>query len=565
MDLEQLWKQRMKEQEELQKPKYVPKEDRSNRETEDSGAFIEDNPIKKPKPLRIAAADMLPSSRRDGKLHFDWDASEDTTAMRKPDSIPMISRNFAKKDPLEAGPELHWTKKTIQNMTPRDWRIFKEDFGIAVSGGNNLPNPIRYWHESTLSKQLRQIIDALGYKIPTPIQRQTIPIAHSGIDFVGLAETGSGKTAAYLLPLIHNLLNSTTRMKAQQTYEGESRGPMGIILVPTRELALQIENEARRLTKGMNFVIASLIGGHSLAEQSISLRNGADIIIATPGRFRDCIEQRVLSISQCSSLVLDEADRMVDMNFEEDLAFIMDALRRSSPSIQISLFSATMQPAIEKIAHSHLKHPFAVIKIGEIGLAVETVSQTLEWISNEAEKATRIVEILGHPDDDQLQFKPPIIVFVNQKTRVEFLARRLETIGWRVAQLHGDKSQSQREAAINSIRVGDNEILVATDVAGRGLDIPNVSLVLNYDIPKGISDYVHRIGRTGRAGALGASISFLTSDDSHIFYDLYDIVKKSPSSASLPLEFTNHEATRTKPGNVSQKRKREEVVSAYGV
>jgi ATP-dependent RNA helicase DDX23/PRP28 len=467
--------------------------------------------------------------KRSNKISFDWDARDDTTSLAADmNFLPVLypSGNCLKHN---LGESLHWKCKSLSEMTDRDWRIFREDFGIVVSCPNpTIPKPIRFWKECSdwIPYLLLRTITT-KYIDPTPIQRQAIPVAISGVDLLGLAETGSGKTLSFLVPLFCHILK-------KRSVRYQHSGPMGIIIAPTRELVLQIEQAAKRLSQDLNFIIVSLIGGHSLAEQSISLNNGSDIIIATPGRLRDCIEQKVFPLSDCAHLVFDEADRIIDMNFEDDLNFIIASINKYSPIRQVMLFSATMHPLVEKIAQNHLKSPFVTIRIGEVGAAaVDTVSQKLEWIENEQEKASRLLCVIGSSTDfcgegmKRSSFKPPIIVFVNQKHRVDFVSKRLECFGWKVAQLHGDKSQVQREAAISSIKSGFNQILVATDVAGRGIDIPNVSLVLNYDMAKSVNEYLHRIGRTGRAGSSGTAVTFITSDDAHVFFELRLLIERS--------------------------------------
>ena len=492
--------------------------------------------------------------RRSNKVNFDWDEKDDTTVLAGDRVLQAFHYPTDKHTKHRLSESVHWESKSLSEMTDRDWRIFREDFGIAVTCSiSSVPKPIRFWRECSdwISSSILRTISAAKYTYPTPIQRQAIPVAISGIDLLGLAETGSGKTLAFLLPLFCHILK-------KRSIRYQHSGPMGIIIAPTRELALQIEQEAKRLSRDLHLVIVTLIGGHSLAEQSISLINGSDIIIGTPGRLRDCIEQKVFPLSDCAHFIMDEADRIIDMNFEDDLNYIITSINKYAPIRQVMLFSATMHPLVEKIAFTHLKSPFITIRIGEVGMAaVGTVTQKLEWIEQEPEKASRLLEVLGCPTDNgdlgkQILFKPPVIVFVNHKSKVDFVSKRLECFSWKVAQLHGDKSQLQRESAINSIKNGTNHILVATDVAGRGLDIPNVSLVLNYDMAKNITDYLHRIGRTGRAGSSGSAITFISPEDSHLFYELKALLQRSKNSYVIPLEILNHEASRVKPNHSVQ-------------
>ena len=367
-------------------------------------------------------------------------------------------------------------------MTDRDWRIFKEDYTINTSGGV-IPHPVRRWDESGLPGEILRTIEKLGYFEPTPIQRQAIPLALEGRDFIGVAETGSGKTASFILPMITEIMK-LPRMNSEIAGDG----PYGLIIVPTRELANQIEVEAKKFLIPLGFKCMAIVGGHSIAEQSFHLRNGAEILIATPGRLRDCIDQHIIVLNQCKYAVLDEADRMIDMNFEEDLQYILDTVPRSSEMMQttkypmhMTMFSATMPAAVERLAKTYLLKP-ATIQIGQIGSVADQIEQRIK-LMREEEKTGALTDILIHGEE---RFNPPVVIFVNQKKTVDYLTKRLESFGLRVVALHGGKGQDQREAAISQLRSGQKDYLVATDVAGRGIDIKNVSLVINYDMPKSI-------------------------------------------------------------------------------
>lgn len=498
---------------------------------------------------------------------FDWDAEDDTS-----EAITVPTRQLGRAAPLRRQGDddessVHWTRKGLAQMKERDWRILREDFNISTQGGK-AANPIRYWEETeALGRRLQETISRLGYKDPTPIQRQAIPIALQKRDLLGVAETGSGKTLAFLIPML-SYISALPKL----TEASAADGPYGLILAPTRELAQQIERVASSFCSRLGYSSLAIIGGHSVSEQSIMLRRGVEIVIATPGRLRDCLEQHVLVLNQCYSLVLDEADRMIDMNYEEDLRFILECLPAATtkpdtevaedPSRlalhryrQTTMFSATMPPSVEKLAKLYLRRP-VIVKIGEVGGAVDRISQRVELIQ-EHEKPNRLLPLLE-------KFPAPIIIFVNQKTTVDALHNRLSSMGFRPISLHGGKGQEQREAAISQLRSGSKDILIATDVASRGLDIDDVSLVVNYDMAKSIEDYVHRIGRTGRAGKEGTAVAFLTEKDSEVFYDLRVLLQKSPNT-TVPADFSNHEAARTKPGAIQQKRRHEERISAFGV
>jgi len=453
------------------------------------------------------------------------------------------------------GIDIHWSAKPLDRMRERDWRIFKEDFNIATKGGN-IPNPMRSWKESGLPSRLLEIVDQVGYAEPSAVQRAAIPVALQSRDLIGVAVTGSGKTAAFLLPLLVYIselpeLNEFTK----------NDGPYAIILAPTRELAQQIEIEAKKFATPLGFKCVSLVGGHSIEEQSYNMRDGAEIIIATPGRLVDCIERRVLVLSQCCYIIMDEADRMIDLGFEEPVNKILDALPASNEKPdtddaenplamarhlggkdryrQTMMYTATMPSAVERIARKYLRRP-AIVTIGNVGEAVDTVEQRVEFIQGEDKRKKRLADILySH------EFKPPIIVFVNIKRNCDAIARDIQRQGFSAVTLHGSKTQDQREAALLSVRNGQTQVLVATDLAGRGIDVPDVSLVINFNMATNIESYTHRIGRTGRAGKQGVAITFLGGEDSDVMYDLKQMISKS-SLSRVPEELRKHEAAQQK-------------------
>ncbi|GAA6037202.1 hypothetical protein JCM8097_008616, partial [Rhodosporidiobolus ruineniae] len=436
-----------------------------------------------------------------------------------------------------AADERHWTEKTLEEMRDRDWRIFREDFNISARGGH-IPLPLRSWTESNIPKQILEAIDEIGYKEPSPIQRQAIPIGLQNRDLIGIAETGSGKTAAFTIPMLSYIarlppLDDTNR----------GQGPYAVVLAPTRELAQQIEAETNKFCRVLGYRCVSIVGGKAIEEQQFSLRDGAEIVIATPGRLKDCIERSVLVLAQCTYVVMDEADRMVSLGFEEVINFILDSLPVSNlkPDTaeaedaskmtmmiqpeegaangtaaslalyrQTVMFSATMPPAVERLAKKYLRRP-AIVTIGVAGQAVDTVDQRVELINGEDKKKARLLEILNRGG-----FEPPMIVFVNQKKGADVLMKDLQRARWNATTLHSGKNQEQREAALASIRSGECDVLVATDLAGRGIDVPDVSLVVNFQMSNTIEAYIHRIGRTGRAGKTGTAITFLSDADEEL-------------------------------------------------
>ncbi|KAM7209059.1 P-loop containing nucleoside triphosphate hydrolase protein [Naviculisporaceae sp. PSN 640] len=536
------------------------------------------------------------------KFNFDWDAEDDTSRPFDPiyaeraeplfrlggyeDTDELVRRKaelIRRGDP-ETGEERarqlleqhergkkqlerkslgqHWSEKKLEDMKERDWRIFKENFGIATKGGG-IPNPMRNWQESGLPRRLLDIVAQVGYEEPSPIQRAAIPIALQARDLIGVAVTGSGKTAAFLLPLLVYI----AELEPLAEYN-KNDGPYALILAPTRELVQQIESEAKKFATPLGFTVVSIVGGHSLEEQAYSLRNGAEIIVATPGRLVDCLERRLLVFTQCCYVIMDEADRMIDQGFEEPLTKILDAMPvgnekpdtddAENPLVmsrylggkdryrQTMMYTATMPPLVERIAKKYLRRP-AIVTIGNAGEAVDTVEQRVEFIQGEDKRKRRLQEILNSG-----QFKPPIIVFVNIKRNCDMVARDIKGMGFSAVTLHGSKTQEQREAALASLREGKIDILVATDLAGRGIDVPDVSLVVNFNMAMSIESYTHRIGRTGRAGKSGVAITFLGSEDNDVLYDLKQIISKS-SISKVPEELRRHEAAQSKPQRGAKK------------
>ncbi|KRZ85086.1 putative ATP-dependent RNA helicase DDX23 [Trichinella sp. T8] len=532
--------------------------------------------------------------KRSRRLHerkfvFDWDANEDTSndynplykekhevqffgrghvagidlKTQKKNQSQKNQKRLSAKEAKQKWDDRHWTQKSLEEMTDRDWRIFREDYNISIKGGN-VPKPIRSWLEAGFPTEILDVIMKIGYTEPTPIQRQAIPIGLQNRDVIGVAETGSGKTAAFLIPLLCFVM-----IKREEDVD---QGPYAVIMAPTRELAQQIEEEANKFGGPLGVRTVSVIGGLSREEQGFKLRMGCEIVIATPGRLVDVLENRYLVLNQCTYVILDEADKMLDMGFEpyvqnilsympvtnlkpdteeaEDEKALLSNFYSKKKFRQTVMFTATMSSAVERLARNYLRRP-AVVYIGAIGKPTERVEQIVYMVS-ESEKRKKLVQIL------EKGIEPPIIIFVNQKKGADLLARGLEKLGFNPCALHGGKGQDARDYALASLKDGSKDILVATDVAGRGIDIKDVSLVLNYDMAKSIEDYTHRIGRTGRAGKSGKAITFLTKEDNQVFYDLKQLLLESPVS-SCPAELANHPDAQKKPGQFVVKKRKDEV------
>jgi ATP-dependent RNA helicase DDX23/PRP28 len=340
------------------------------------------------------------------------------------------------------------------------------------------------------------------------------------------------------------------------TDENRHLGPYALILAPTRELAQQIEAETQKFAKPMDLICVSIVGGRAVEEQQFNLRNGAHIIIATPGRLKDMVDKSMVVMSQCRYVVMDEADRMIDIGFEAELTFILDAMPAAKEKENgktdrvMTLFSATMPPAVERLTRKYLCKP-ATVTIGNAGEAVDTVEQRVEFIHGEEKKKARLIDILR-----QGRHPPPIIVFVNQKSTADVVLKYVKEAGLPAVSLHSGKNQEQREAALQALRDGQVSVLVATDLAGRGIDVSDVSLVINWQMSDTIEKYVHRIGRTGRAGKDGTAITFLDNMDEEVMFDLKNEIAKSRKSTMNP-ELARHEAARQKVTR-EMKRKRDD-------
>jgi ATP-dependent RNA helicase DDX23/PRP28 len=514
----------------------------------------------------LAGIDIKAQKRDQSKFYGELLEKRRTEAEKAQEKVRL--KKVRRKEEKQLWDDRHWSEKDVAEMTERDWRIFREDYNITIKGGK-IPEPIRCWKESGIQKELLEIIDKVGYKDPTPIQRQAIPIGMQNRDIIGVAETGSGKTLAFLIPLLSWIQSLP---KIERT-EDADQGPYAIILAPTRELAQQIEEETVKFGQPLGIRTVVVVGGLSREEQGFRLRMGCEIVIATPGRLIDVLENRYLVLNQCTYIVMDEADRMIDLGFEPDVQKILEYmpvtnLKPDSEEAEDSkvllanynskkkyrqtvMFTATMPPAVERLARTYLRRP-AVVYIGSIGKPTERVEQIVH-IMTENDKRRKLMEYLSKGVD------PPIIIFVNQKKGADVLAKGLEKLGYNACTLHGGKGQEQREYALASLKSGAKDILVATDVAGRGIDIKDVSVVMNYDMAKTIEDYTHRIGRTGRAGKSGIAISFCTNDDSALFYDLKQMLLSSPVS-TCPPELMNHPECQIRPNQ--PKRRRDEMIFA---
>lgn len=336
-----------------------------------------------------------------------------------------------------------------------------------------------------IAPRLLQILDSLKFTIPTPIQHKSIPVAIEGKDIIGIAQTGTGKTLAFGVPMIQRL--------------AQKKG-MGLILLPTRELAEQVNHELQKIGKSIGLRTALLIGGASMGLQKQMIRQRPHIIISTPGRLIDFLKQRVVNLNAVHILVLDEADRMLDIGFAPQINEILRALPKDR---QTMLFSATMPHEIVKLATQHMKLPLR-IEVAPSGTAPEKVEQEL-IVVHKTEKMRLLEKLL-------YDYKGSVLVFSRTKHGAKRITHEVRNLGHRAAEIHSNRSLGQRREALEGFKTGKYRVLVATDIAARGIDVKGIELVINFDLPDNSDDYIHRIGRTGRAGHAGRAISFATPD-----------------------------------------------------
>jgi ATP-dependent RNA helicase DDX3X len=361
-------------------------------------------------------------------------------------------------------------------------------------------------------------VQLCGFSKPTPVQKYSIPIGTAGRDLMACAQTGSGKTAGFLFPIIMCMLRNGG---SPPPSDGRRRTyPTALCLAPTRELASQIHSESRKFTYTTGIATVVVYGGADVRNQLRELERGCDLLIATPGRLVDLIERGRLSMELIKFLCLDEADRMLDMGFEPQIRRIVE--QEGMPNgteRQTMMFSATFPPNIQRLASDFL-NDYIYLTVGRVGSASKDVTQSLEYVEQH-EKIEKLMSFLLTIEQGL------ILVFVETKRSCDYIEDLLCSKGFPACSIHGDKSQREREQSLKSFRGGHTPVMVATDVAARGLDIPNVTNVVNYDLPTNIDDYVHRIGRTGRAGNTGAALSFLNEKNSNIARELRDLLDEA--------------------------------------
>jgi len=430
--------------------------------------------------------------------------------------------------------------ETTQQMTKEEVKAYHNQHVITLYGkGRKKFKPVLTFAELGFSKKVMKV--CAKFEKPTPIQAQCWPILASGRDVIGIAETGSGKTLAFTLPALVHLKH---RLKVE---EGAKKGPMMLIIAPTRELAMQSQEVLEEASQFVNMRSICVYGGVPKHTQRDALRKGVEVVVATPGRLIDLMEEGCCDLSNVSYLVLDEADRMLDQGFERDIRKIIG---KTHPSRQTALFSATWPDSVRELAHEFLQRPIKVT-IGSDDLAAGTRIKQIVQVIDDRAREPKLNKLLKEYHSSR---KNRLLIFVLYKKEAARLEASLQRSGWNCTSIHGDKSQEARTQAVESFKSGKIPLLVATDVAARGLDIPGVDYVINYSFPLTIEDYVHRIGRTGRAGKTGTAYTFFQPCDKARAGELVKVLKEA--NQDVPQEMMNFD--------LNIKKKEHKLYGAFG-
>ncbi|WOK93930.1 hypothetical protein Cni_G02631 [Canna indica] len=401
-----------------------------------------------------------------------------------------------------------------------------EDIPVQVSG-EDVPPPAANFAEIDLGSALNLNIKRCKYVKPTPVQRYAIPILIAGRDLMACAQTGSGKTAAFCLPIICNIMRQSPPPQQRPKHGACSAFPKALILSPTRELAIQIHEEAKKFGYQTGIRVVVLYGGTPVHLQLRELQRGVDILVATPGRLVDLMDRSKVSLNEIKYLTLDEADRMLDMGFEPQIRKIVQQMDMPPPGRRLTmLFSATFPEEIQRLASDFLLN-YIFLAIGRVGSSTDLISQVVEFVPD-MEKRRRLLDILHAQGENGVHDKKVLtLVFVETKRSADSLENWLRTNGFCATSIHGDRTQIERERALKSFKSGATPIMVATDVAARGLDVPHVAHVINFDLPRAIDDYVHRIGRTGRAGKPGLATAFFSDGNQSLAKQLLECMQEA--------------------------------------
>ena len=409
----------------------------------------------------------------------------------------------------------------ISKMSDEEVKEYRKSMDNMRIRGIKCPRPIKNWYQCGLSNRILEIVAEQKYERPTSIQSQAIPVIMSGRDLIGIAKTGSGKTMAFVLPMLRHVLDQPTI--------GINDGPIALIMTPTRELAMQTYSECCKFTKSLGLSVVCAYGGAPIKDQIADLKRGAEIVICTPGRMIDLLlanSGKVTNLRRVTYLVLDEADRMFDMGFGPQVVKIIGNIR---PDKQAVLFSATFPKQMDALARKVLHKPIEIV-VGGISTVCDDVEQIVEVVQEE-EKFLRLLQVLGEWYESQTE---QILIFVDRQDAADHLLKDLLKRGYPCLSLHGGKDQADRDSTISDFKLGNIPILIATSVAARGLDVKDLGLVINYECPNHMEDYVHRVGRTGRAGNKGTAITFITREQERFAPDICKALRNS--SVPIPSE-----------------------------
>ncbi|CAG9942072.1 unnamed protein product [Clonostachys rosea f. rosea IK726] len=419
----------------------------------------------------------------------EWDLS----------TMPKFEKSFYKENP------------EVENRSDAEVEAFRRKHQMTIAG-SDVPKPVETFDEAGFPRYVMDEVKAQGFPAPTAIQSQGWPMALSGRDVVGIAETGSGKTLTYCLPAIVHI--------NAQPLLAPGDGPIVLVLAPTRELAVQIQQEITKFGRSSRIRNTCVYGGVPKGPQIRDLSRGVEVCIATPGRLIDMLEAGKTNLRRVTYLVLDEADRMLDMGFEPQIRKIIGQIR---PDRQTLMWSATWPKEVRALASDFLSD-FIQVNIGSMDLAANhRITQIVEVVSD-MEKRDRMIKHLEKVMDDK---ENKILIFVGTKRIADDITRFLRQDGWPALSIHGDKQQNERDWVLDQFKTNKSPIMVATDVASRGIDVRNITHVLNYDYPNNSEDYIHRIGRTGRAGAKGTAITFFTTDNQKQARDLVNVLQEA--------------------------------------
>ncbi|KAK9806771.1 hypothetical protein WJX72_002237 [[Myrmecia] bisecta] len=449
----------------------------------------------------------------------EWAKNVTAGKLSKADKLGAADHNLIEYQPFRRN--FYIEVPDLARMTPEEVAEHRKLLDDIKVRGKDIPKPIKNWNQAGLSTRLLEVLRKSGFEAPMPIQAQALPAIMSGRDCIGIAKTGSGKTLAFVLPMLRHIKD--------QAPLASGDGPIGLVMAPTRELVQQIGKDIRKFAKPLNLVCVCVYGGSGVANQITELKRGCEVVVCTPGRMIDILVTsggKITNMRRVTYLVMDEADRMFDMGFEPQITRIVSNIR---PDRQTVMFSATFPRSVEVLAKRVLDTPIE-IQVGGRSVVNSDITQSVE-IRPEADRFLRLLEILG----DWYE-KGKVLIFVHTQEKCDDLFRDLLKVGYPCLSLHGGKDQSDRESTLNDFKADVCNVLVATSIAARGLDVKELVLVVNYDVPNHHEDYVHRVGRTGRAGNKGSAITFIAPDEDRYAPDLVKALRESQAPVPKDLQ-----------------------------